>query len=307
LKTSLIIFTRNELEGLRTVFPRIPFEFLHEVIAIDANSTDGTVQYLQGKDIRVISQRNPGRGNAMIEGVAQTTGDYVVFLSSDGNEDPADIPRLIEKLKDNDIAVASRFMSGGHSDDSDDPLLIRRFGNRFFTFLVNILWGAGVTDSTNGLRAIRRPAWDELSIDSPYHEAEFQMTIRAAKLGMKIEEIPTVEGLRVGGVRYASTTKMAWTFTRFLLREIWIGNRFLTRSADWKSSVRSHYDRIAPVYEQRKREFYLRRIRESIGQPEAHRIADLGCGTGLVLSWLDGDKVGVDLSGGAAAFSTQRP
>ena len=50
---------------------------------------------------------------------------------SDGNEDPADISRLVEKLRDNDIAVASRFMIGGHSDDSDDPLLIRRLGNRF--------------------------------------------------------------------------------------------------------------------------------------------------------------------------------
>jgi len=232
----------------------------------------------------------------MIEGVTQTTGNYVIFLSSDGNEDPADIPRLVEKLKDNEIAVASRFMKGGHSDDSDDPLLIRWLGNRFFTFMVNIVWRAGVTDSTNGLRAIRRHAWDRLAIDSPYHEAEFQMTIRAAKLGMKIGEIPTVEGSRIGGTRYASTTKMAWTFTKFLLQEIWIGDRFLEQSTDWKRDVRAHYNEIARIYEQRKRGFYLRRIRESIGQPKGHRIADLGCGTGLALSWLEGYRVGVELS-----------
>lgn len=296
MKTSLIIFTRNELEGLKTIFPRIPFDIIGEVVAIDAHSTDGTLEYLQSKRIKVILQRNLGRGNAMIEGATQTTGDYVIFLSSDGNEDPADIPRLVEKLKDNDIAVASRFMNGGHSDDSDDPLLIRRFGNRFFTLLVNMIWGAGVTDSTNGLRAIRRDAWDALGIDSPYHEAEFQMTIRAAKLGMKIGETPTVEGSRIGGRRYASTTKMAWTFTRFLLREIWIGNRFLTHNTDWKRNIRAHYNRIAPIYERRKRDLYLRRIRESIGQPKGQRIADLGCGTGLALTWLDGFRVGVELS-----------
>jgi glycosyltransferase involved in cell wall biosynthesis len=296
LKTSLIIFTRNELEGLKTIFPRIPFDIIDEVVAIDAHSTDGTLEYLQSKRIKVTLQRNLGRGNAMIEGATQTTGDYVIFLSSDGNENPADIPRLLEKLKDNDIAVASRFMNGGHSDDSDDPLLIRRLGNRFFTFLVNIIWRAGVTDSTNGLRAIRRDAWNRLAIDSPYHEAEFQMTIRAAKLGMKIGEIPTVEGSRIGGRRYASTTKMAWTFTKFLLREIWVGNRFLTQSTDWKRNIRGHYNRIAPIYERRKRDLYLRRIRESIGQPKGRRIADLGCGTGLALSWLDGDRVGVELS-----------
>ena len=296
MRTSLIIFTRNELEGLRTIFPKIPFDILDEVVAIDAHSTDGTLEYLQSKRIRVISQQNVGRGNAMIEGVTQTTGDYVIFLSSDGNENPADIPRLVEKLKDNEIAVASRFVNGGHSDNSDDPLLIRWLGNRVFTFLVNIIWRAGVTDSTNGLRAIRRNAWNRLAIDSAYHEAEFQMTIRAAKLGMKIGEIPTVEGSRIGGTRYASTTKMAWTFTKFLLQEIWIGDRFLAQSTDWKRNVRKHYNQIAPTYEQRKRGLYLRRVRESIGQPKAHRIADLGCGTGLALSWLDGDRVGVELS-----------
>jgi len=296
LKNSLIIFTRNEIEGLRTVFPKIPLGIFDETIAIDAQSTDGSVEYLQTRGIKVILQRKLGRGNAMIQGVEQTSGDAAVFLSSDGNEDPSDIPKLIDKLKDHDIAVASRFIKGGRSDDSDDPMLIRKFGNKCFTFLVNVIWGANVTDSTNGLRAIRRTAWNKLSIDSPYHEAEFQMTIRAAKLGMKIGEVPTVEGPRIGGKRYASTMKMAWTFTKFLLREIWIGNRFLKPTIMIKRDVQKHYNQIAPIYETRKRDFYLRMLRQSTVQLGGRRIADLGCGTGLALSWLKGEKVGVDFS-----------
>lgn len=296
MKTSLIIFTRNEVEGLAAVFPKIPFDVVDEVVAIDGHSTDGSVEYLQRNGIKVVSQEKLGRGNAMIEGVRHSSGDVVVFLSSDGNEDPADIPKLIEKLKDHDVAVASRFIEGGHSDDSDDPLLIRKLGNKLFTFLVNIIWAAHITDSTNGLRAIWRCAWNKLAIDSPYHEAEFQMTIRAAKLGMKIGEIPTVEGSRIGGRRYASTTKMAWTFTKFLLREVWIGKGFLKQTKDMKRDVRKHYDQIAPIYERRKRDFYLRIVRESVTQLEADRIADLGCGTGLALSWLSGHRVGLDLS-----------
>ena len=144
MKTSLIIFARNELEGLKTIFPKIPFDILDEVAAIDANSTDGTIEYLQSRRIRVISQQSLGRGNAMIEGVSKTTGDHVVFLSSDGNEDPT----LVEKLKDNE--VASRLMKGGHSDDSDDPLLIRRLGNRFFTLLVNVIWLVNYLTSPRG-------------------------------------------------------------------------------------------------------------------------------------------------------------
>ena len=226
MKVSLIIFTRNEIEGIKSIFPLIPFDKVDEVIAIDGHSTDGTVEFLKQKGIKVVSQTKMGRGNAAIEGISHTAGDVVIFLSSDGNEDPNDIPKLIAKLKETDVAVASRFMHGAKSDDSDDPMRLRRFGNRFVTMLVNFFWNAKVTDSTNGLRGIRRAAWDKLGIDSPYHETEFQMTIRAAKLSMKIGEIPTTEGVRVGGIRYASTWKMACTFSKSLLRELWIGTNF---------------------------------------------------------------------------------
>jgi len=230
--TSLLIFTRDEIEGLQFIFNKIPFDSVDEVIAIDGHSTDGTIEFLQSKGIKVVSQTKLGRGNAAIEGIGHCSGEYVVFLSSDGNEDPEDVPKLIETLHDSEVAVASRFMKGASSDDSDDPLRIRKFGNRLVTALVNLFWRAHVTDSTNGLRAIRRSAWDKLAIDSPYHETEFQMTIRAAKLRMRISEIPTAEGKRVGGKRYASTRKMAWTFLKSFLREVWIGKRFTTSDSD---------------------------------------------------------------------------
>jgi len=295
-KTSLLIFTRNEIEGLRFIFDRIPLASVDEVIAIDGHSTDGTVEFLQRKGIRVVLQTRLGRGNAAIEGIGHCSGECVVFLSSDGNEDPADIPKLIEGLREADIAVASRFMEGGRSDDSDDPLRIRKFGNKLVTALINLLWQAHVTDSTNGLRAIRMAAWAKLAIESPYHETEFQMTIRASKLGMKIREIPTTEGKRVGGKRYASTMKMAWTFSKSLLREIWIGNKFVTANSRMKPQVRAHFNAISSFYQRRKRRTYLQMIRKSLGEIPAGRIVDLGCGSGVALSWFEGDKVGVDFS-----------
>jgi len=258
IRNSLLLFTRNEIDGLRAIYPQIPFNCVDEVIAIDGHSTDGTVEFLQSRGIKVVIQEKMGRGNAAIEGIAHTSGEIVVFLSSDGNENPADIPSLIEALSDADIAVASRFMRGAKSDDSDDPLRIRKFGNRMVTLLVDLLWHAGVTDSTNGLRAIRRSAWNRLGIDSPYHETEFQMTIRAAKLGMRIREVPTTEGQRVGGTRYASTCKMAKTFSKAIIRELRIGKNFGQDSITMKKDVRAHYNYISDFYERKKREVYLR-------------------------------------------------
>jgi glycosyltransferase involved in cell wall biosynthesis len=295
-RSSLLIFTRNEIEGLRAIFPKIPLNIIDEVVAIDGKSTDGTVEFLQSKGIKVITQTKMGRGNAAIEGMHQTSGDVIIFVSSDGNENPADIQKLLEAISDADVVIASRFMKGGKSDDSDDPMRIRRFGNKLVTFLVNLFWNAGVTDSTNGLRAIRRAAWNKLAIDSPYHETEFQMSIRAAKLGLRIREIPTIEGRRVGGIRYASTRKMAWTFTKSLTREISLGRKFQHSDTSMKSEVRAHYNGISKFYEQKKRETYLRILRGSISNYRPKRVVDLGCGTGMALSWLSGVRVGIDFS-----------
>jgi len=295
-KNSLLIFTRNEIDGLTAIFPKMPFNAVDEVVAIDGHSTDGSVKFLQDRGIKVITQTRMGRGNAAIEGMNQTSGEIVVFLSSDGNENPADVPKLLEAISDADVVVASRFMKGGRSDDSDDPIRIRRFGNRFVTCLVNLLWNAGVTDSTNGLRAIRRSAWNRLGIDSPYHETEFQMTIRSAKLGMKIREIPTIEGKRAGGKSYASTRKMGWTFTKVLAREIILGRKFEHSDSSMKRQVRAHYNKISGFYEQKKRETYLRILRNSVSTYKPKRAIDLGCGTGVALSWLTGELVGVDFS-----------
>jgi glycosyltransferase involved in cell wall biosynthesis len=296
VKNSLLIFSRNEIDGLKWILPKIPSNVVEEVIAVDGLSTDGSVEFLQSKGVRVITQSKMGRGNAAIEGVNQTLGEIIVFLSSDGNENPADIPRLIEVISDADIAVASRFLKGGKSDDSDDPFRIRKFGNRLVTLLVNLIWNVRVTDSTNGLRAVRRSAWNRLDIDSPYHETEFQMTIRAAKLGMRISEIPTIEGERVGGVRYASTRKMAWTFLKCIVREVIIGKNFGQDSSVMKNEVRAHYNRISGFYERKKRKVYLRILRNSIKNLSPKRVVDLGCGSGIALSWLAGERIGIDFS-----------
>jgi glycosyltransferase involved in cell wall biosynthesis len=297
MKNSLIIFTRDEVEGIIAIFPKIPLSMFDEVITMDGHSTDGTVEFLEGHGIKVVQQEKLGRGNATIEGVKRSSGENVVLLSADGNEAPEDIPKLLDELKECDIAVASRFMKGGRSDDSDDPIRVRKLGNLFFTLLTNLIWHADVTDATNGLRAFKRSAWDRLNIDSAYHEAEFQMTIRAAKLGIKIGEVPTIEGQRVGGKRYASTLKMGWTFTKFLFKELLIGRKFVNESGEgMKRAVREHYDQISSFYERRKRDAYLNLARREVEKMDSKRIVDLGCGTGLALSWMSGERVGVEIA-----------
>lgn len=220
MNKTLIIFTRNEIEGVKQIFNLIPMHLFDEVFAMDGQSTDGTVEFLEERGVKVYRQRELGRVNALREAMQIAQGDAIVFLSSDGNEDPRDIPKLLELIESNDMVLASRFLPNARSDDSDDPLLLRRSFSIIVTKLVNFIWRTDLADALNGLRAIRRSLWEKTEISPGYHTAEFQLTVQAAKLGSKIAEIPTIEGLRVGHVRYASTFRIAFSLFKVFLREL---------------------------------------------------------------------------------------
>jgi len=227
MESTLVILTRNEIDGIRSLFDKIPFNEFDEVFVMDCNSKDGTIKFFEDRGIRTINQRNPGRGNAFIESFEKANGKYLVFFSPDGNENPEDIPKLIRELKKGyDLVIASRYTKGAKSDVSDDPMLIRKFGNIFFTFLVNLIWNVKVTDAINGFRGVNKSRVKKLKLDAPGYEIEFQMTIRSAKLKYKIKEIPTIEKKRIGGERKAKTFKLGFRFTKFLLKELIKGRNF---------------------------------------------------------------------------------
>lgn len=225
-KTTLIILTRNEISGVKTLIRKIPFEAVDEFFAVDYNSTDGTVEFFKKHQIPVIEQKVAGRGEAFKIAVDNARGDLLVFFSPDGNENPADIPRLISLLKEgNDLAIASRFMKNSRNEEDDKTLKFRAWANELFTLAVRLLWGGHVTDTINGYRAIRKSLFKKLNLDATGFAIEFQMTIRALKAGAKIAEIPTIEGNRIGGQSTSYAIPTGFKFIYYLIRESVLGKR----------------------------------------------------------------------------------
>lgn len=226
-ETTLIILTRNEISGLKALIKKIPLGSVDEAFAVDYRSTDGTVEFFEAHGIPVIKQRRPGRGQAFMIGARRAKGKYLIFFSPDGNENPADIPKLIKLVKKNcDLAIASRFMAGARNEEDDKVLRFRAWANQGFSLLVRLFWGGRVTDTINGYRAIKKNVFRRLHLDATGFAVEFQMTIRALKLGYKIAEIPTREGNRIGGQSTAYAIPTGISFLKFLAREILIGQNF---------------------------------------------------------------------------------
>jgi len=221
---TLVVLTLNEIDGVTVVIPKLPMHCLDEVLVVDGGSTDGTLEFFDSRGMRVIRQERRGRGEAFRLAVQHARNDFLVFFSPDGNEDPDDIPRLIDGLAAGyDMVIASRFMRGARSEDADKFLFAsRQWGNLLFTWLANTLCGRGhwITDTINGYRAITRAAFARLAPDAENYAIEFQMSIRALQLDLRVLEIPTQESPRIGrGVSKLNAIPVGLKFLGVLARE----------------------------------------------------------------------------------------
>ncbi|SVD96960.1 uncharacterized protein METZ01_LOCUS449814, partial [marine metagenome] len=199
MSTAVIILTLDEIDGVRAIVPKLNKDWAEEIIFVDGGSKDGTIEEAKKLGFEVIHQNNKGEGNACRIGVEKTNSDFIMFFSPDGNDEPEEIPKMINKISEGfDIVHISRF--GKHSE-SRDAGPIDRFGNRMFTFLVNVFFGGHYSDALNGFRIIRRDIMLKLKTDAQYLNIEQQICIRAAKKDYKVFEINGREPNRIGGQR----------------------------------------------------------------------------------------------------------
>lgn len=227
LKKTLVMYTMNEIEGVKAIFGQIPIHLFNQFFVMDNHSNDGTVEFLEKHDVKVIQQKKPGRTNALIEAIEHATGDIIVNLSSDGNENPKDIPKILDKFEEGyEMVAASRFLPDSKVDVEDDKLRIRVFGNKLCAFLVNICWGTNVTDTTNALRGFTKSCYKRAKLNTFGYTENFQLTIRCAKLKMKIAEVPTEELPRIGGTVKANTRGVMIDMIKVFLSELKTGKNF---------------------------------------------------------------------------------
>ncbi len=161
---------------------KMPFE----IIYIDDGSSDRSFDILQSihkKDARakvIRFRKNFGKAEALSAGFGAATGEWIVTMDADLQDDPAEIPRLIQKLKE-----GYDLISGWKKKRKDK--LLKRISSKFYNMVTGLLTGLRIHDMNCGLKIYRRPVTESIQIYGDMH----RYIPALAKLeGFKVGEIP---------------------------------------------------------------------------------------------------------------------
>jgi dolichol-phosphate mannosyltransferase len=215
---SVVVPVYNEAENLPILVPDL-LEVLKglakkfEVIFVDDGSSDGSGEVLRGMATRYPSIRilkfkaNRGLSAALVAGMREARGDILVTLDSDLQNDPADIPKLVQELGRYDMAT-------GWRQKREDPWL-KRISSKIGNAVRNRLSGENIRDSACTLRALKRECIQEIWVFDGMHR--FLSTLVKMK-GYRIIEVPVAHHPRkFGKSKYNIRNRMVRSFMDLLV------------------------------------------------------------------------------------------
>lgn len=156
-RLSIILPAKNEGAALKALLPRLrTAQPEAEVIVVDDGSVDDTRTTCEANGVLCLSSPySMGNGAAIKRGARAASGDTLVFMDGDGQHDPADIARLLEKLEQGyDMVVGAR-------DWESQAGVGRGVANTIYNWLASRMTGHVIADLTSGYRAVRADKFRE--------------------------------------------------------------------------------------------------------------------------------------------------
>ncbi len=157
MKVSIVLPAKNESAAIGQTLAQIQqLQLAHEIIVVNDGSTDQTKQVAETAGAKVVTHPySKGNGAAIKTGARTATGDIIVFMDADGQHDPQDIPRLIEKIEQGyDLVVGAR-------QKGSQASIGRGIANALYNNLATYMTEQKVEDLTSGFRAVRTDKFRE--------------------------------------------------------------------------------------------------------------------------------------------------
>lgn len=215
----VIIPTYNERDALPAILERVRASVpeAHVLIA-DDNSPDGTGQVaddwaLRDDQVHVMHRLGKeGLGTAYLAGFAwglQNGYDVLVEMDADGSHQPEQLPRLLNALRDCDMVLGSRWITGGATENWSRGRQVLSKGGNLYT---RMMLGVPIRDATGGYRAFRAQtlrALDLHEVASQGYCFQVDLAWRAVQRGLRVREVPITFVERTSGASKMSRTIVA--------------------------------------------------------------------------------------------------
>jgi len=205
---SVIIPAFNEEQSIGKVVTDIPRDLVQNVIVVNNNSTDNTVQVASDAGAIVLDEPRKGYGWACLKGIEKSkelNTQIVVFLDGDYSDYPEEIIDVVRPIleEDHDMVIGSRVL-GKREKGSLTPQQV--FGNWLATRLMRIFYRARFSD-LGPFRAIKADSLEKLKMSDKTYGWTIEMQIKAAKHKMKFCEVPVKYRKRIGVSKVSGTVK----------------------------------------------------------------------------------------------------
>jgi dolichol-phosphate mannosyltransferase len=205
--------TYNERANLEPVLRRLGEEVPElaedgRVLVVDDSSPDGTGELAErlAAELPYVSvlnrSRKEGLGPAYVAGfrwALERGAERIVQMDSDLSHDPADVPRLLAATADADLALGSRYVPGGGTENWGRG---RQGISRFGSFYARAVLGVSIRDLTGGFKCWRREALETVPFDrirTRGYAFQIETTYRALAAGLRVVEVPIVFAERRAG------------------------------------------------------------------------------------------------------------
>ncbi|MBX8636245.1 MAG: glycosyltransferase family 2 protein [Thermoplasmata archaeon] len=216
---SIVIPTINEEESIGQVIDRIADAMKstgreYEIIVVDTNSRDRTVEIARSRGCNVVEEKRRGYGRAYKTGFAASKGNVIIAMDADSSYPPEAIPRLLQSFDDGnfDFITANRFVSM----DRGAMNRTHKFGNWVLNIATKLLFRVSITDSQSGMWIMKKEAYEGLNVTSNGFPFSEEIKIRAAR-SLRFMEVP-IDFVERKGEKKLSTWRDGWNNLKFLLK-----------------------------------------------------------------------------------------
>lgn len=195
LELTVLMPCLNEAETLATCITKAnTFINKHgvnaEVLIADNGSTDGSQAIAERNGARVINVKDKGYGNALIAGIKEAKGRYVIMGDADDSYNFLGLQPFLEKLREgHDLVMGNRFLGG--IEKNAMPPLHRYLGNPVLSFIGKLFFKIKVGDFHCGLRGFNRERIQQLNLVCGGMEFASEMVVKASLNGFTMAEVPT--------------------------------------------------------------------------------------------------------------------